>query len=87
MPAVIPFDQPLPVPMGALGGAPMAQQGAAPMAQQGSYPSYPQAAAPMAQQGSSFSQGGKPPGGAIPYPHPGLGISLGVGRTPFTNSG
>ena len=32
---------------------------------------------------SQFSFGGVPPGGAIPYPHPGLGLAHGVGRGPF----
>ncbi len=35
---------------------------------------------------SMVSLGGIPPGGAIPYPHPGLGIQYGVGRQPFINS-
>ncbi len=32
---------------------------------------------------SQLSIGGIPPGGAIPYPHPGLGLANGVGRAPF----
>jgi hypothetical protein len=77
MPMAPPFGAPLPIP-GPVGGMGMGGMG---MGGMGGVP----AAGMMAGAGPQpmISQGGNPPGGAIPFAHPGLGVANGVGRQPF----
>lgn len=77
LPVVPPFNAPLPVPLPAGETVPVAQEayGAA----QGS--AYGGAAANMPSP--TYSQGGSPPGGSLPYAHPGLTVANGVGRGPL----
>lgn len=97
MPVVPPFGSPLPVPAGAMGGMapqpmggmapqPMGGMGQQPMGGMGQQPMGGMGQQPMGGMGQQqmISQGGVPPGGAIPYPHPGLGVANGVGRGPFS---